>query len=106
METLFSQKVIRIALSIPSGKVVTYGLISRAAGGGAMAAQSITSILAKATRSGVRGIPYHRIVYANGRVWMSPTERKSRLKLYKKEGIVLDEKDRIVNFDEVLLRVS
>lgn len=98
----FSEKVVEIALSIPKGKVTTYGRIARAAGGGGMAAQSITSILSKAHNAGKK-IPFHRIVYADGRAWMSPKYRKERLEIYKKEGIELDEKDRIKNFRDVLL---
>ncbi|MEY4723333.1 MAG: 6-O-methylguanine methyltransferase, binding domain [Candidatus Parcubacteria bacterium] len=103
---IFSERVVAIALSIPAGRVATYGLIARAAGGGGMAAQSITAILGKATERGVKGIPYHRIVYAGGRVWMNPAHRAARLKLYKKEGIVIGPKDMIVNFDAVLLRLA
>ena len=47
-QTSFSERVLKIALSIPSGKVMTYGGIARKAGGGPMASQSITSILGKA----------------------------------------------------------
>lgn len=97
---LFSQRIIKMALSIPPGKVTTYGRLARACGGGAMAAQSVTAILGKATQNGVRGIPYHRIVYADGRAWMDPANRKSRLMLYKKEGIALDEDDKVVGFKE------
>jgi alkylated DNA nucleotide flippase Atl1 len=43
----FSERVVAIALSIPPGRVATYGAIARAAGGGGMASQSITGILAK-----------------------------------------------------------
>ena len=101
--SLFSERVVKLALSIPRGRVTTYGRLARAAGGGAMASQSITGILWRAEQRGVKGIPYHRIVYADGRVWMDAAHRSSRLALYKKEGIALDEKDRIVNFEKVLL---
>jgi len=40
--------------------VTTYGRIAHAAGGGAIASQSITSIFAKATTTAVRSITYHR----------------------------------------------
>jgi alkylated DNA nucleotide flippase Atl1 len=73
---LFSERVIKIALSIPKGRVTTYGRISRAAGGGTMASQSITTILWKAEQRGVKNIPYHRIVYGDGRVWMNPEYRR------------------------------
>lgn len=99
----FSERVVKIVLEIPRGKVTTYGLIARAAGAGPMAAQSITSILDKAAKRGVRGIPFHRIVYADGRIWVSSARRKERLALYKKEGIRIDEKDRIVDFRDRLI---
>ncbi len=98
----FSERVIKIALSIPTGRVTTYGRIARAAGGGTMASQSITSILGKAWKNGEKNIPFHRIVYADGHIWVDDKHRKERLKLYKKEGIELDEKDRIKNFQSVL----
>jgi methylated-DNA-protein-cysteine methyltransferase related protein len=100
---LFSERVVKLALAIPPGRVTTYGRLSRKAGGGAMASQSITSILGKAEQRGMRGIPWHRIVYADGRVWMDERCRKERLALYKKEGIKLDGNGKIVGFDEIVL---
>ncbi len=87
---------------IPKGKVVTYGAIARAAGGGAMAAQSVTAILGKAYDVGETRIPFHRIVYAGGRVWLDDKHRAQRLRLYKTEGIALDAKGYIQNFDGVV----
>lgn len=101
--TTFSERVVKIALEIPKGRVTTYGDIARAAGAGPMAAQSITSILDKATKGGVKNIPFHRIVYSDGRIWVTPSRRKERLALYKKEGIELDAKDRILNFRDLRL---
>lgn len=98
----FSEKVVQLALRVPEGRVTTYGALARAAGGSGMAAQSITTILSKATESGVKNIPYHRIVYADGRVWITEEYRKKRLSLYKKEGIQLDARDRILSFRDVL----
>src|SRR3989338_1319091 len=99
----FSERVVAIAFSIPKGRVTTYGRIARAAGAGPMASQRITNILGKAYDAGVKNIPFHRIVYANGSIWVSERRRKERLALYKKEGIGVDEKDRIKNFQKVLL---
>lgn len=98
----FSERVVALALSVPPGRVTTYGALARAAGAGAMAAQSITSILSKAHESGVRNIPFHRIVYADGRIWVDERHRKERMQRYKQEGIVVDTKDRIVNFRDML----
>lgn len=98
----FSERVIKIALSIPKGRVTTYGRIARAAGGGNMASQSITSILGRAYDNGEKSIPFHRIVYADGRIWTDASHYKERLRLYKKEGISVDERNRIKNFREIL----
>ena len=96
----FSERVIAMARSIPKGRVTTYGRLAIAAGGGAMASQSITSILGKAYDSGITDIPFHRIVYADGRVWINDAYRAQRLKLYKSEKIELDEKNRIKDFGD------
>lgn len=102
----FSERVIKIALSIPKGRVTTYGRIARAAGGGTMASQSITSILGKAWNNGEKDIPFHRIVYADGHIWIDEKHRKERLKRYKQEGIELDDRDRIKNFRSVLWEIK
>jgi methylated-DNA-protein-cysteine methyltransferase-like protein len=98
--TTFTERVIKAALSIPKGRVTTYGRIAKAAGGGGMAAQSITAILGKAYQEGEKRIPFHRIVYADGRIWINEEYRKRRLALYKKEGIEIDKNDKIKNFQD------
>lgn len=95
----FSERVVELAQSIPAGKVTTYGDLARAAGAGPLASRSITSILVKAERNGVTGIPFHRIVYADGKIWVNDSIRKARLDLYKKEGIELDNTDCIVDLE-------
>ena len=100
----FSKRVYDLALSIPEGRVTTYGAIANAAGGGSMAARSITSILSKAPNPKV--IPWHRIVYAGGRVWMSPEYEKKRKALYKREGIKLNDKGNIIDFEEIFYDFS
>ncbi len=102
----FSDRVVEIALSIPRGRVTTYGRISRAAGGGALSAQSVTNVLAKAYKEGEKRIPFHRIVYADGRVWMNSTHRAHRKRLYKKEGIHIDAKGRIKDFNAVVFELK
>lgn len=97
----FSERVILIARAIPFGKVTTYGRIARAAGGSPMTSQSITGILSRAYDEGITDIPFHRIVYSDGHVWMNEEYRAKRLRLYKKEGIKIKD-DRIQNFRDVL----
>jgi alkylated DNA nucleotide flippase Atl1 len=97
----FSEKVVELAAKIPSGKVTTYGRLAGRAGGGAMSAQSISSVLGKAERAG-KIIPWHRIVYASGKIWIDDANRTGRMKLYKNEGIKIDTKGKIVDFENKL----
>jgi alkylated DNA nucleotide flippase Atl1 len=97
----FSQKVVELALKIPSGRVTTYGAIAGRAGGGSMAARSVTGILGKAHLEGIKNIPFHRIVYASGKVWMNSEYEQKRNRLYKKEGIKIKD-GKIVNFEDYL----
>jgi alkylated DNA nucleotide flippase Atl1 len=60
----------------------------------------VTSILSKAPNADT--MPWHRIVYSDGLVWMSPEYEKIRLKLYQKEGIKLDKNNMIINFEELI----
>ncbi|OIP87544.1 hypothetical protein CO009_01190 [Candidatus Shapirobacteria bacterium CG_4_8_14_3_um_filter_35_11] len=94
----FSKKVIELALKIPEGRVTTYGILAQVAGGHPMMVQMITHILGKSPD--VDKIPFHRIVYSNGKVWLEPRYEKERLKLYKKEGIKLDENNKLIDFDK------
>lgn len=96
----FSRKVWKLALSIPSGRVTTYGLLAVSAGGHPMLSRMITSILSKCPEEAK--IPYHRIVYANGRVWLPTRNAKLRLKLYEQEGIKLDKNNCIIDFDRLV----
>lgn len=97
----FGERVVELALTIPRGRVTTYGDLARAAGGTPMTAQSISGILWRAEQKGVGKIPWHRIIYSNGRVWLDEAHKEERLNLYKKEGIKLDEKNRVVEFDSL-----
>lgn len=96
----FSEKVVELARAIPFGRITTYGTIAGRAGGGSMASRSVTAILGKAWDRGIKDIPFHRIVYAGGKVWMSPEYEQKRLKLYKKEGIKI-KGGKIANFEDI-----
>jgi alkylated DNA nucleotide flippase Atl1 len=94
----FGERVVALALKIPSGRVTTYKILAQKAGGGGQSHRSVTAILGKAWDNGEHKIPWHRIVYSDGRVWISPDTRAKRLALYKKEKISLDKNDRVVDF--------
>ncbi len=101
-QTTFSERVIRLALMVPSGMVTTYGRIAKAAGGGGQASRSVTAILGKAYMAGEKNIPFHRIVYSDGTAWLDGFHAPKRKALYKQEKIVLDKKGRIVDFYDKL----
>lgn len=98
----FSERVVEAVMTIPFGRVTTYGRLAHACGAGPMASQSITSILAKAHREQGLTIPFHRIVYANGTIWVSEEYRTKRLALYKKEGIIIEKGNKIKDFEEIV----
>ncbi len=98
----FSERVVEAVVTIPPRRVTTYGRIARACGTGPMASQSITGILAKAHREQGLAIPFHRIVYANGTIWVDEEHRKKRLALYKKEGITIEKGNKIKDFDDIV----
>ena len=104
MEGSFSTRVWELAISIPEGKVTTYGALAKAAGGTLMASRSITSILSKAPNK--KAIPFHRIVYANGKVWFSPEDEAKRRKLYKREGIKVNASGFIENFEDIFFDLT
>lgn len=100
----FSQRVVELTLSIPPGRVTTYGALARAAGGGPLAARSITSILSRYPNH--RAIPWHRIVYSDGRAWFSHEHETKRRALYKKEGITVLKNGKLKDFEELLCDFS
>ncbi|OGG61044.1 hypothetical protein A3C87_01955 [Candidatus Kaiserbacteria bacterium RIFCSPHIGHO2_02_FULL_49_34] len=97
----FSERVVALARSVPEGRVTTYGDLAKAAGGTLMASRSISSILGKAYEQGITDIHWHRIVYSNGKVWIDEKHAPERTRLYKNEGIELDMKGRIINFNDL-----
>jgi alkylated DNA nucleotide flippase Atl1 len=99
MKNEFSQRVWELALSIPEGRVTTYGTIARAAGAGPMASRSISSILSKFPNP--KAIPWHRIVYAGGKVWLSSEYEAKRRQLYRRESIEVNSRGYITNFDDI-----
>lgn len=100
----FSNRLLECALSIPSGRVATYGSLAKAAGGGGQAARSVSSILSKYPNQAA--IPWHRIVYAGGKVWLTDECEAKRRELFELEGVHLNQKGYIKDFEEVLFDFS
>jgi len=98
--TTFRERLFVLATAIPAGRVTTYGHLAKAAGGGAQAARSVTSLLSAHPNQGV--IPYHRIVYAGGRVWWPKGRQRKRSALFKREGIMVTKAGYVQNFNDLL----
>ena len=97
----FSERVVQAALDIPFGRVASYGDIARVCGGGGQAARSISGILGRAYKNGEKNVPFHRIVYSNGRVWLSGNYNHERTRRFKQEGIIVNSKGYIENFENI-----
>ena len=100
MATEFQEKLFEIIMAIPEGRVSTYGHVARAAGVGKMARYITSSI-----RSHERfwDLPWHRVVYADGRIWHADAENKEeRIAQFKLEGVTIREDGTIEDFYDIL----
>jgi methylated-DNA-protein-cysteine methyltransferase-like protein len=97
----FSERILERVFEIPVGRVTTYGYLAKACGGSGQAARSVSGILGRHAKRGVENIPWHRIVYGSGKVWINSEDFEKRKSLYKKEKIRINEKGKIQDFDEV-----
>ena len=61
-ETPFARRVLSVVRRIPPGRVTTYGTVARLAGK-PRAARAVGNIMREARQPGV---PYHRVIAANG----------------------------------------
>lgn len=96
----FSERLTELALAIPAGRVTTYGHLARAAGGTGQAARSVSGILAKYPNK--EAIPWHRIVYAGGKVWLTDECENHRRELFELEGVHINQKGYVADFEDVL----
>lgn len=81
----FTERTIRTISSIPEGKVMSYGQISRCAGN-PRAARRVARILH--TMSEKYHLPWHRVVNAQGKITIKEgLNRDRQCELLKKEGV-------------------
>ena len=88
--------VYELVKRIPRGRVMTYGRVAKALRlpGGAR-----TAGRAMAACPGGRGVPWHRVVGAGGRLLIREPHASLQRKLLETEGLRLAEK-RILNFSD------
>jgi len=82
--TEFSQRVEAVVRAIEPGDVVTYGEVAALAGKPG-AARGVGAVLAG---SGERGLPWWRVVAANGR--LVPGHEREHARRLRREGVTLD----------------
>jgi len=86
--TPFTEKVIEIMLSIPRGRVMTYGQIAGLAEN-PRAARQVVRILH--SMSGKYGLPWHRVINAKGQIALqSKASYNEQLMILGIEGVEVD----------------
>jgi methylated-DNA-protein-cysteine methyltransferase-like protein len=87
-------RVYALVKKIPRGRVMTYGQVAKAL---RMPGGARTAGRAMAANPGGRGVPWHRVVGAGGRLLIREPHASLQRKLLESEGLALAEK-RILNF--------
>ena len=83
--TDFTQDIIKIIKSVPSGKVLTYGLVAKLAGN-PRGARQVSRVLHSLTKK--FDLPWHRIINSKGVIAIkSPDGRDQQRMLLEREGV-------------------
>lgn len=91
--TPFTERVIQIIQSIPSGKVMTYGQVAALAGNSRGARQVVRILHSMSSKY---NLPWHRIINAKGEVAIRDTEGAFTQKDYLlSEGIALSDSGKV-----------
>jgi methylated-DNA-protein-cysteine methyltransferase-like protein len=78
------ERVLAAVRRIPKGKVATYGDVAEAAGYPGAARQVVWAL-----RSGGKGVPWHRVLGAKGRILLpGPNGLEQRIRL-RSEGVMI-----------------
>jgi methylated-DNA-protein-cysteine methyltransferase-like protein len=78
------ERVLREVRRIPKGKVATYGDVAAASGYPGAARQVVWAL-----RSGRKGVPWHRVLGAKGRILLTGENRFEQKLLLRSEGVVV-----------------
>ncbi|MBX0358043.1 MGMT family protein [Halobacillus sp. Nhm2S1] len=80
----FTQRIIQIILSIPKGRVMSYGQIAACAGNPRAARQVARALHSMSEK---HELPWHRVVNAKGKIAVKDPLRQRQL--LEKEGVVV-----------------
>ena len=93
MKESFYDRTVNLIISIPQGKVATYGQIAGYAGN-RRAARQVAYILHSSSEK--HDLPWHRVVNSKGGISLKPGRgRELQKKLLEEEGIVFREDDSV-----------
>ncbi len=81
----FARRVLRVVSRIPPGRVTTYGDVARLAGR-PRAARAVGRIMATASQP---GLPYHRVIAANGALGGYGSSVDLKAALLAAEGLIV-----------------
>ena len=99
----FTNKVVHIIKSIPKGKILTYGFISKLAGN-PRAARQVSWLLHSSTKK--YDLPWHRVINSRGIIALKSIEDKEYQKnLLEQEGIIVSEGYKI-NLKDYLWKID
>lgn len=86
--TPFTEKVIAIIQSIPSGQIMTYGQIAKVAGNHRGARQVVRILHSSSAKY---DLPWHRVVNAKGMIGLKEEQAKSvQQALLEEENVIFD----------------
>jgi len=99
--TPFQNSVVDALSVVGEGYVTTYKNISIAIGrpGASQAAHNAVKV---AVRDYGYNLPWHRIVRANGQMYLNPNFNDERIAKLQSEGIEVSSKGRVINLEQYL----
>ena len=80
----FTARVVEVVLSIPKGKVATYGQVARLAGNPNGARQVVRVLWSQSEKA---RLPWHRIINAQGHIALTGEGLRMQRSLLKQEGV-------------------
>jgi methylated-DNA-protein-cysteine methyltransferase-like protein len=88
------ERIFEVVRNIPRGRVATYGQVAELAG---IAGQPRRTGYALSALPAGSGIPWHRVINAQGKISFPPESKHHKLqrRLLKQEGITFDKNARI-----------
>jgi methylated-DNA-protein-cysteine methyltransferase-like protein len=95
-DTTFARRVLSVVRRVPPGRVTTYGTVARLAGK-PRAARAVGNIMREAPQP---GLPYHRVIAANGMLGGFGGNTALKRALLVAEGLTVSTR-RVRHFDKV-----